>query len=137
MTSKTTYVHFLGDMRGVLPTEMSNDSPPEDQGSLYFTIQEELDFDQRYSEGCGIPDNRYESWLRVNHPEQFRQGNKNVYVCDSSTHTQRVMEVPHQMTSWRVMSSGICPPSHLNRSRSMPAGLQKDLTCLMNNMKRG
>ena len=33
-----------------LPTEMSNDSPPEDPGSLYFTNQEELDFDQRYSE---------------------------------------------------------------------------------------
>ena len=83
MTSKTTYVHFLGDMRGVLPTEVSNDSPPEDAGSLYFTIQEELDFDQRYNEGCGFPDDRYEAWLRVNHPEQFRQGNKNVYVCDS------------------------------------------------------
>ena len=82
-------MHFLGDMRDVLPTELSNDSPPEDPGSLYFTIQEELDFDQRYSEGCGFPDDRYEVWLRVNHPEQFRQGNEKIYVCDVlNTHTR-------------------------------------------------
>ena len=44
----TTYVHFLGDKSDVHPTAVSNDSPSEDPGSMYFTIQEELDFDQRY-----------------------------------------------------------------------------------------
>ena len=61
-------------MRDVLSTEMNNDSPPADPGSLYFTIQEELDFDQRYSEGCGFPDDHCEAWLRVNHPELLKAG---------------------------------------------------------------
>jgi len=45
---------------------------------------------------------------------------------------------PNQMVNRRVINSGTCPPSLLSKSRSMPAGLRKDLTCLMNNnMKRG
>jgi len=51
----------------------------------------------RYDEGFDLPDEQYEAWLRINHPEQFRQGNDNLYFCNSSTHTQRMMEVTNQM----------------------------------------
>jgi len=39
--------------------------------SLYFTIQEELGFDQWYHVGYNLPDKRYEAWLKINHPEHL------------------------------------------------------------------
>ena len=42
---------------------------------MYFTVQEEIDFDQRYNEGYSLPDDRYEACLKVNHHEQFSPGN--------------------------------------------------------------
>jgi len=49
------------------------------QDSLYFTIQEELDFEQRYNDGYSLSDERYEAWMKINHPEHFRPGNDNLH----------------------------------------------------------
>ena len=39
----------------------------------------------RFTEGFDLLDEQYKAWLRVNHPEQFRQCNDNLYVCDIRT----------------------------------------------------
>jgi len=49
------------------------------QDSLFFIIQEELDFEQRYDDGYSLPDERYEAWMKINHPEHFRLGNDNLH----------------------------------------------------------
>ena len=66
--------YILGHKGEVLPTVPSTSSTMVH----YFTIQEELDFDQWYNDGYSPPDERYEAWIKINHPEQIRPGNDNL-----------------------------------------------------------
>jgi len=91
-----------------------------------------------YDEGFDLTDEQYEAWLRINHLEQFRSGNGNLYYNNSSTHTQRTVDVTNQMISWRVMNNGTVLlqtltflPLQLSKSGSMFAGWRKDFTSLM------
>ena len=40
-----------------------------------FLIVQEWKYAQRHKEGFNSPDEQYEAWLRINHPEHTRAGN--------------------------------------------------------------
>ena len=40
-----------------------------------FSIVQEWKYAQRHKEGFDSPDEQYEAWLRINHPEHTRAGN--------------------------------------------------------------
>ena len=40
-----------------------------DDDKMTFTIEEELLFTQRFEENYDLPDARYDSWLKLNHPD--------------------------------------------------------------------
>jgi hypothetical protein len=48
-------------------------SPSRAVQEAEFTADEEKKFSVRYQEGYNIPDERYEAWLAVNHPESVHQ----------------------------------------------------------------
>ena len=68
----------------------------------YFTVQEKIDFDQRYSEGYSLPDDRYEAWLKVNHPEQFKPGNDKFHSAILAV-SAYVFRGQWKMISWGLM----------------------------------
>ena len=37
-----------------------------------FSVEEELRYARRYEEGYDLPDERYDGWLRVNHPDVLK-----------------------------------------------------------------
>ena len=47
----------------------------EQQNLSTFTLEQERKYARRFTEGFDLSDEQYEAWLRVNYPEQFRQGN--------------------------------------------------------------
>ena len=59
---------------------MSDSSSTMELNSLYFTIQEELDFEQWYNDGYSLVNERYEALVKINHPEHFRPGNDNLHL---------------------------------------------------------
>ena len=38
-------------------------------GSLTFSVEEEMQYSVRFEEGYNLYDERYESWLKINHPD--------------------------------------------------------------------
>lgn len=42
-----------------------------------FSIEEELKYSRRLEEGYNLPDERYECWLRINHPDALSESSSN------------------------------------------------------------
>ena len=42
-----------------------------------FTLEQEKKYRRRYEEGFDLPDEQYEAWLKINHPDHTRAGNSN------------------------------------------------------------
>jgi len=53
---------------------LNNPRPSVECDRTTFSVVQEWKYDRRYKEGFDLPDEQYEAWLKINHPEDTRAG---------------------------------------------------------------
>lgn len=79
--------------------EATTNPPKENTSSLTFSLQEEVQYSVRFEEGYDVYDERYESWLKINHP-----GAVSKTCTTSSPQISEAQKTPLSSTSPSVSS---------------------------------
>ena len=87
--------------------------------SLTFSIEEEMQYSVRFEEGYDLYDERYESWLKINHPDVVSK------TCTAtSPHNTQISEAQQaSMSSTQIISPSVSHESSSTQSVSQSSPL--------------